>query len=225
MAAAIDVLMRFLIVNPNTSETTNQRLRHAARLLLDHNDDLEVISAPSGVSLIETQKQSAETVPYVVSLIETMSNKFDAVIIAAFSDPGLHEARKIAACPVLGISEAAMQKAATHGPFAIVTLGAELKKEIIRNAELYGYSDLLAAVRILPWTVAEVSSNLDKYREDFRSACQLLVDKKHVSAIIIGGGPLTGIASAIGTELSIPIYDGVQSAVSLAKTSLYKDKN
>ena len=225
MAAAIDVLMRFLIVNPNTSETTNQRLRHAARSLLDHNDDLEVISAPSGVSLIETPKQSAETVPYVVSLIETMSDKFDAVIIAAFSDPGLHEARKIAACPVLGISEAAMQKAATHGLFAIVTLGAELKKEIIRNAELYGYSDLLAEVRILPWTVAEVSSNLDKYREDFRSACQSLVDEKHVSAIIIGGGPLTGIASAVSTELSIPIYDGVQSAVSLAKTSLYKDKN
>ena len=225
MAAAIDVLMRFLIVNPNTSETTNQRLRHAAISLLDHNDDLEVISAPSGVSLIETPKQSAETVPYVVSLIETMSDKFDAVIIAAFSDPGLHEARKIAACPVLGISEAAMQKAATHGHFAIVTLGAELKQEIIRNAEIYGYSDLLAEVRILPWTVAEVSSNLDKYREDFRSACQSLVDEKHVSAIIIGGGPLTGIASAVSTELSIPIYDGVQSAVSLAKTSLYKDKN
>ena len=225
MAAAIDVLMRLLIVNPNTSETTNQRLRHAAISLLDQNDDLEVISAPSGVSLIETPKQSAETVPYVVSLIETMSDKFDAVIIAAFSDPGLHEARKIAACPVLGISEAAMQKAATHGLFAIVTLGAELKKEIIRNAELYGYSDLLAEVRILPWTVAEVSSNLDKYREDFRSACQLLVDKKHVSAIIIGGGPLTGIASAIGTELSIPIYDGVQSAVSLAKSPFYGEKN
>ena len=99
MAAAIDVLMRLLIVNPNTSETTNQRLRHAAVSLLDQNDDLEVISAPSGVSLIETPKQSAETVPYVVSLIETMSDKFDAVIIAAFSDPGLHEARKIAACP------------------------------------------------------------------------------------------------------------------------------
>ena len=62
MAAAIDVLMRFLVVNPNTSEATNQRLRHAAISLLDQNDDLEVISAPSGVSLIETPKQSAETV-------------------------------------------------------------------------------------------------------------------------------------------------------------------
>ncbi len=135
MAAAIDVLMRFLIVNPNTSETTNQRLRHAAISLLDLNDDLEVISAPSGVSLIETPKQSAETVPYVVSLIETMSDKFDAVIIAAFSDPGLHEARKIAACPVLGISKGATPKAAIHVPFAIVPLGGELKKEIIPNEE------------------------------------------------------------------------------------------
>ena len=224
MAAAIDVLMRFLVVNPNTSETTNQRLRHAAMSLLDDNDDLEVISAPSGISLIETPKQSAETVPHVVSLIRAMSDEFDAVIIAAFSDPGLHEARDVAACPVLGISESAMQKAATHGPFAIVTLGAELKQEITRNAELYGYSDLLAEVRILPWTVAEVSSNLDKYREGFRYACQSLVDERHVSAIIIGGGPLTGIASAIGTELSIPIYDGIQSAVSLAKSTLCGDK-
>ena len=224
MVAAIDVLMRFLIVNPNTSETTNRRLRHAAISLLNHNDDLEVISAPSGVSLIETPKQSAETVPYVVSLIEAMSDEFDAVIIAAFSDPGLHEAREVAACPVLGISESAMRKAAADGLFAIVTLGAELKQEIIRNAELYGYSDLLAEVRVLPWTVAEVSSNLDKYGADFRYACQSLVDEKHVSAIIIGGGPLTGIASTIGTELSIPIYDGIQSAVSLAKSTLCGDK-
>ena len=95
-----------------------------------------------------------------------------------------------------------MQKAATHGPFAIVTLGAELKQEIIRNAELYGYSDLLAEVRILPWTVAEVSSNLDKYREDFRSACQSLVDEKHVSAIIIGGGP--SLALRVPLALSCP---------------------
>ena len=116
-----------------------------------------------------------------------------------------------------------MQKAATHGPFAIVTLGAELKQEITRNAELYGYSDLLAEVRILPWTVAEVSSNLDKYREGFRYACQSFVDERHVSAIIIGVA-LTGIASAIGTELSIPIYDGIQSAFRFAKSPFYGEK-
>ena len=67
--------MRFLVVNPNTSETTNQRLRHAAMSLLDDNDDLEVISAPSGISLIETPKQSAETVPHVVSLIQACINE------------------------------------------------------------------------------------------------------------------------------------------------------
>ena len=217
--------MRILIVNPNTSETTNFRLRDAALPLLDDNDNVEVISAPSGIALIETPKQSAETAPHVVSLIETMSDDFDAVIIAAFSDPGLHEAREVAACPVLGISESAMQKASAHGLFAIVTLGAELKQAIIGNAELYGYTNLLAEVRILPWTVAEVSSNVKKYCADFRYACHSLVDENHVSAIIIGGGPLSGIASAISTELTIPIYDGVQSAVSLAKHTLCENKS
>ena len=63
MVAAIDVLMRFLIVNPNTSETTNRRLRHAAISLLDHNDDLEVISAPPGVSLSKHQSNPQKLCP------------------------------------------------------------------------------------------------------------------------------------------------------------------
>jgi len=217
--------MRLLIVNPNTSEATNQRLRCAAQLLLDEDDELLVISAASGVDLIETPEQSAVTAPHVVSLIETISDNFDAVIIAAFSDPGLQNARDIAACPVLGISEAAMHQAAQHGRFAIVTLGTALGQAIARNAEVYGYSEMLAEVLILPWTVTEVSSDIDKYRAAFRDACHSLVDEKNVSALIIGGGPLSGIAGAIAGQLPVPVIDGVQSAVLLAKSTFSRVKH
>ncbi|MGA1065975.1 MAG: aspartate/glutamate racemase family protein [Alphaproteobacteria bacterium] len=217
--------MRLLIVNPNTSEATNQRLRHTAQLLLDEEDELLVMSAASGVHIIETPEQSAVTAPHVVSLIKTVSDNFDAVIIAAFSDPGLQNARDIAACPVLGISEAAMHQATKHGRFAIVTLGAALGQAIARNAEVYGYSEMLADILILPWTVTEVSSDIDKYRAAFSDACHSLVDEKNVSALIIGGGPLSGIADAIASELPVPVIDGVQSAVLLAKSTFSRVKH
>ena len=53
---------------------------------------------------------------------------FDAVVIAAFSDPGLEEARAMSPVPIVGIAESAMLTALMcGGRFAIVTLGPALR--------------------------------------------------------------------------------------------------
>ena len=79
----------------------------------------------------------------------------------------------------------------------------------------YGISDNLVEIKILPWNVAEVSNNLSSYRAEFAKACKKLVADQDVGAIIVGGGPLSGIADAIADELPIPVIDGVKSAVHL----------
>ena len=93
--------MRLLIINPNTSEMTNARLRTTALESLGPKDYLEVMSADSGVPLIQTPAQSAATEPAVLAAVEAKAHSFEAIIIGAFSDPGLLEARTRVACPVL----------------------------------------------------------------------------------------------------------------------------
>ena len=99
VATQSDVLMRLLIVNPNTSEMTNARLRTTALESLGPKDCLEVMSADSGVPLIQTPAQSAATEPAVLAAVETYAHQFEAIIIGAFSDPAIR-ARARVGCPV-----------------------------------------------------------------------------------------------------------------------------
>lgn len=212
--------MRLLIVNPNTSHATNLRIRAVAASLVTECDELEVLSAPSGIELIESVAQSMATIPAVLSVVEERHREVDAIIIAAFSDPGLSQARRAARCPVFGISESAMRAAARIADrFAIITLNAELRDAIAANAEAYGYAEPLTGVRILPWSVATVSADPAAYREAFAEACKRAVAEDGAGAVIIGGGPLSGIADAVAGELTVPVLDGVRCAVEMALAS------
>ena len=212
--------MRLLIVNPNTSQATNARIRAVAAPLVRACDDLEVLSAPSGIELIESVAQSMATIPAVLSVVDERHREVDAIIIAAFSDPGLSQARRAASCPVFGISESAMKMAARMADrFAIVTLGAALRGAIEANAAAYGFAEHLTGVRILPWTVTTVSADPPTYRKAFAEACAQAVAEDGAGAVIIGGGPLSGIADAIAGELTVPVLDGVRCAVEMALAS------
>ncbi len=165
--------MRLLIVNPNTSAAANERIRAIAEPLVSASDEIEVVSAASGIELIETVEDSTTTVPAVLAMVEAQHHEFDAIIIAAFSDPGLAEARRIASCPVFGISEAAMKVAAlTADRFAIITVGTTLGEAIQRNAEAYGFAEQLTGIRMLPWTVAQVSADPSAHHKAFAEACE-----------------------------------------------------
>ena len=212
--------MRLLIVNPNTSRVTNGRIRAIAAPLVRESDELEVLSAPSGIELIESVAQSIATIPAVLSVVDERHAQVDAIIIAAFSDPGLSDARQAASCPVFGISESAMKTAARIADrFAIITLNAELRDAIAANAVAYGYAEQLTGVRILPWSVATVSADPSSYRKAFAEACAQAVAEDGAGAVIIGGGPLSGIADAIADELPVPVLDGVRCAVEMALAS------
>ena len=212
--------MRLLIVNPNTSRATNGRIRAIAAPLVRESDELEVLSAPSGIELIESVAQSIATIPAVLSVVDERHAQVDAIIIAAFSDPGLSQARQAASCPVFGISESAMKTAARIADrFAIVTLNAELRDAIAANAAAYGVAGQLTGVRILPWSVATVSADPSSYRKAFAEACAQAVAEDGAGAVIIGGGPLSGIADAIAGDLPVPVLDGVRCAVEMALAS------
>lgn len=209
--------MRLLIINPNTSAATNERIRAIAAPLVSAPNEIEVVSAASNVDFIETVEDSTATIPAVLAMVEARHRDVDAIIIAAFSDPGLTEARRIAACPVFGISEAAMKIAArTADRFAIITLGAALGEAIQRNAESYGFAQRLTGIKILPWTVAQVSADPPAHQKAFAEACNRVVAEDGIGAVIIGGGPLSGIADAIAGDLTVPVFDGVRCAVQLA---------
>ena len=217
--------MKLLIINPNTSVATNRRIEATAKPLLSRYDRLEVVSAKSGVKFIETIEQSNQTKPAVLEKIREKSPSVDGIIIAAFSDPGLMEAKKISLCSVVGIAEASMKRAQDlTDRFAIITLGSQFSHTIQKNALKYGTAKNLVEIMILPWSVSEVSNNLLSYRVEFADACKKLIYERGVGAIIVGGGPLSGIADAIQDKLSVPVLDGVKSAIEIT-LKLFRERD
>ena len=208
--------MKVLIINPNINSATNERIRAIAAPMISTPDELEIVSAESGIELIETVKQSKLTIPSVLAMVKARHTDVSAIIIAAFSDPGLKKAQTMASCPVFGISEAAMKMAANKAArFSIITLGSDLGQVIKRNALSYGLANQLAAVIILPWTVSQVSAAPKAHRSAFVDACKRTIIQDGAGAIIIGGGPLSGIAGAIADDLPVPVLDGVRCAVEM----------
>lgn len=211
--------MHILIINPNTNPLTTRRIAEVASSIAMPTTKIEVISAQSGIMAIENPKQSTIAAPIVVRLIAEQAEYYDVTIIAAFSDPGLFEARKITSKPVIGIAESAMLKAAEFGPkFSIITLGEKFRDLIKNHAEACGIGNSLANIRFLPWSVSEVGANQGQYLEAFRLECERAIEEDGAKAIIIGGGPLSGMAVNIVDELSVPVLDGVACATQRAET-------
>ena len=208
--------MKLLIINPNTSTATNHRIENVAKPLMAPFDSLEVVSAKSGIEFIETIEQSNQTTSAVLEEVSKNSKSVDGIIIAAFSDPGLMEAKKLSSCPVIGIAEASMKVAqGLTERFAVITLGSQFSQLIRQHSLNYGVAENLVEIKILPWSVSEVSINFSHYKEGFAEACKKLISERDIGAVIVGGGPLSGIADAISGELPIPVLDGVRCAVDL----------
>ncbi len=87
---------------------------------------------------------------FAFSSAQACSSGFDAFIIGASQDPGLAEARAVAAMPVLGYGETAFHLAAMTGrSFGIVGFIPELEEPIRENLARYGLAPKLRGFQYL----------------------------------------------------------------------------
>ena len=119
--------MRILVINPNTTMAVTETIVAEARRSAPPQVEITGVTARFGSPFIQTPEESDTARQAVLELVSRLAPGFDAVVIAAFSDPGLEEARAMSPVPIVGIAESAMLTALMcGGRFAIVTLGVSL---------------------------------------------------------------------------------------------------
>jgi Asp/Glu/hydantoin racemase len=213
--------MRILLINPNCTEAVTERLAAAARRMASLGSEITAVTAPSGIAFIETPAQSRATVDAVLDVLAGQGADHDAAIIAAYSDPGLAEARAQASVPVFGIAEASMQSAAALADrFAIVTAGDALVATLWDLAEAYGVRNRLARILVLPQALARIAGEPEAFLDGFRRLCTEAIERDGAGALIIGGGPMAGLSDWLATEFPVPLLDGVACAVRRAEQTL-----
>jgi allantoin racemase len=128
-------VIRIWVINPNTTRAMTDKIEQCAMAVVGSGASVTGITSQIGPESIESHYDEALCVPGVLQAVRRGEREdVDGYVIACFGDPGLDAARKLAAGPVIGIAEAAMQAASHlgHG-FSVVTT---LSRTIGRPADL-----------------------------------------------------------------------------------------
>lgn len=214
--------MRILVINPNTSAGVTRSIAGAARAAASPCDIVETVSAPFGPELIVTPEDAEIAGRAVVAQAERMASDFDGIVIASFGDTAIAEVRACVSIPVVGIARCSFLAAlAFGGSFSIVSFSDAVAPSLKATVEENGFADRLASLRVLGdsrWSdPGEIGSELI---EPLIALC-VRTQTDGCGAIVMGGGPLAGLAPQIAPHLRVPVIDGVAAAVRMLGAASY----
>ena len=211
--------MRIMVINPNTSRSMTEHIREALTPIKRTDTELTVACPERGPETIESAYDEVYAVPPTLELVKMANNQgYDAVVIACFSDPGLHAAREISDIPVIGIEEASLHVAAMLGArFSIMTPRHARIHTKTEEVHQRGMRHFLASVRSLDLTVAETDANPEKTRQRILEVASRAVAEDGAEVIILGCAGMAGYAAEIENSLGIKVIDPTAVALKIAE--------
>ena len=220
-AVAQDAERIIVLINPNSSEAATQSMAELAQTAVADVAVIEGRSNTSAPALLTTPEDMANAVPGVVAIgTEAASDpKVAALIVSAFSDPGLPELRAAVGIPVFGIGEEVFHEAARDGrPFGIVTVtpDEELIESFRLKAEELGYEAQYRGVRVTPGDPTELVKDPARLDTALAEAVRQSTGEDGAEAVIMGGGPLSASAVRLQPQFKQPLVVAVTAAARAA---------
>jgi len=211
--------MRILLINPNISESVSELIRAEAQRSAAPGTELTVLTAPFGVAYIETRLEALIGAYAAAGLAAEHGPQHDAVIVAAFGDPGLAGIRELLPLPVLGLTESARASACLLGHrFSIIAISQRIQTWYREVVQANGLAGRLASIRALDQPLADIGAVQQDHSARLQALCERAVDEDGADAIILAGAPLAGLARGLRGRLPVPVVDGVSSAVCHAQS-------
>ena len=211
--------MRLLLINPNISDNVSELILAEARRSASPDTALTIRTAEFGVAYIETRFE-AMVGAYATALQAARHHAgHDAVIVAAFGDPGLGALREVLPVPVLGLTESALASACLLGHrFSIIAISQRIQAWYREVVEANGLIGRLASIRALDRPLADIGKVQQDHVAHLKQLCESAVERDGAEVIILAGAPLAGLARALHDQLPVPVVDGVSSAVRHAES-------
>lgn len=211
--------MRLLLINPNISDSVSELIRAEAQRCACPDTRITMATAPFGVAYIETRFESVIGAYAVACMAAEHHAAHDAVVVAAFGDPGVAGLREALPCPVVGLTEAALASACLLGQrFSIVAISQRIRAWYRETVQAYGLESRLASIRGLDEPLADIGRVQDDQGERLVRLAERCVDEDGADVIVLAGAPLAGLARTLAGRLPVPAVDGVSSAVRHAES-------
>ena len=201
--------MKIMIINPNSSLEMTAHLDRVLNKIKGEHTELTVTCPPNGPLAIESSYDEAMCAPGVLELVKKANEeKYDAVILACFSDPALEQAREISDILVTGIEEISLHVAAMLGSkFTVLTMTDKRvpsKEAHVRRFKLEGS---LASVRPLGMSVAEIEAYEKRACAQILKVAKEAAEKDGAEVIVLGCAGMAGYADVVRSDLGMEVID------------------
>lgn len=220
-----------VLINPNSNADATRSMADLARGVAGDRATIIERTNEGVPALLTTPEDMVNAAKGVAAIGRQAAGEpgVAAVIVAAFSDPGLPELREaVTGIGVFGIGEAAFHEAARGGrPFSIVTITPDegLIESFRLRAEELGYAVQYHGVTVTPGDPTELVKDADALDAALTDAVQRAIAEKGVEAIIMGGGPLSAPAMRIQDRFEIPLVVAVAAATEAALARIDAGQN
>ena len=211
--------MKLLLINPNISDSVSALIRSEAERSASRDTHIEVLTAKFGVAYIETRFEAMIGSYAAAQLAAEHHAQYDAVVVAAFGDPGLMALREVLPIPVVGLTDAALASACLLGQrISIIAISQRIQAWYREVVASYGLGSRLASIRALDRPLASIGAVQDEHAQALQALAERAVDEDGADVIVLAGAPLAGLARLLKGRLPVPVVDGVSSAVRQAET-------
>lgn len=211
--------MRLLIINPNISRGVTDLIEAEARRAAAPDTRIEMATARSGVAYIETRFEAMLGAHAAATLAGERLGHYDALLIAAFGDPGLMALKEVLDVPVTGMTEAALMTAAQLGQrIGVIAISRRITAWYRECVDRNGLLARLASIRYLDHPLHDPGTVQEDYADRLLALSRLAVERDGADVLILAGAPLAGLARGLKGQLPVPVVDGVSSGVCQAET-------
>ncbi len=211
--------MKLLIINPNISASVTSLIGEESQRIASPSTEITMMTAELGVAYIETRFEAMIGAYATAELAARHAAQHDAIIVAAFGDPGLAALREVLDIPVLGLTESALMSACMLGQrFSIIAISRRISAWYRETVQTNGLLDRLASIRTLDQRVQNIGSIQNDHAEELKALCMQAIEQDGADVLIIAGAPLAGLARTIAADIPVPLVDGVSSAVRHAES-------
>jgi len=208
-----------LVLNPNsTQEVTDQIDRSLQSFRSTGGPEIVCDTLRTGPPGIETQAHVDGTSQRVADYFESRKAlpQPSVVVMACFSDPGVHALRETLDCPVLGSAECAYFTAAARGErFGVISILARVIARHRRQVRVLGLEGRLAADLPIERSVVALSDEEATFTR-MREVGRTLVDVHGADVVVMGCAGMARYRDRLEDALRVPVIDPTQAAVAMA---------
>jgi len=206
-----------LVINPNSTESMTRVIDQACEpLRISGGPAIETATLKEGPPGIETQQHVDGLIPPLVSFVRKQEPRYDAFVIACYSDPGLHSVREVTKKPVLGIAECGILAALTLGHrFGVIAILQQSIARHLRYMGALGVMDRFAGELPVGLGIAELGDEKRTFGRMVEVG-KTLRQQQGADVVVMGCAGMARHRKPLQDAIGAPVVEPTQAAVAMA---------